>query len=91
MELAPQYIAKSGYSLYLNFNPDNQNPLSNNIRGVGIFASNKLVSSQVFVQSTSLYKDHIWASVKLQGPDSMLNGGIYYSLSCCIISTSVGD
>jgi len=30
-----------GYSLYLNFDPDNYSPLLSNIRGVGIFVSNK--------------------------------------------------
>ena len=78
----------SGYSLYLNFNPDNHNPLTNNIHGVEIFVSKKLASSQAFVQFTSLYKHHVWATVKLRGSDSFLIGGIYHSSSCCL-STSV--
>ena len=42
----------------------------------------------MFVQSTSLFKDHVWATVKLQGSDSLMIGGIYRSPSC-YLSTSV--
>ena len=44
-------FALPGYFLYTNFDPDNYSPLLTKIRGVGIFVSNKLNSSQVFMQS----------------------------------------
>jgi len=42
-------FALPGYTLYLNFDPDNYNPAISDIRGVGIFVSRKLQSNQVFL------------------------------------------
>ena len=47
-------FALPGYFLYTNFDPDNYSPLLSKIRGVGIFVSNNLNSSQVFMQTTTL-------------------------------------
>ena len=85
--ISSSLFALPGYSLYANFDPDNYSPLSTNIRGVGIFVSNKLESSQVFLQSTP-FMDHVSANIKLQGSDSLLIGGVYRSLSCHL-NTSV--
>jgi len=35
-------VAFPGYSLYVNFDPDNYAPVTSQIRGVGIFVSEKL-------------------------------------------------
>ena len=85
--ISSSLFALPGYSLYTNFDPDNYSPLSTNIRGVGIFVSNKLEFSQVFLQSTP-FMDHIWANIKFQGSNSLLICCVYRSPSCHL-NTSV--
>ena len=63
-------IALPGYHCYLNFDPNNYDPTSSNLRGVGIFVHNKFQTSQIFSNSSHL-EDHIWANIKLQGSDSL--------------------
>ena len=64
----------------INFDPNNYDPISSDIRGVGIYVHHKLQASQVLFNSPH-FKDHVWASVKLQGSDSLLVGCIYHSPS----------
>ena len=71
-------FALPGYFLYTNFDPDNYSTLLTKICGVGIFVSNKLNSSQVFMQSPT-FMDHLWVSINLCGSDTLLIGGVYRS------------
>ena len=78
--VALSLITLPGYHCYSNFDPNNYDPISFDIRGVGIYVHHKLQASQVFFNSPH-FKDHVWVSVKLQGSDSLLVGCIYRSLS----------
>ena len=73
-------ITLPGYYCYLNFDPNNYDPTSSNIHGVGIYVHHKLQASQVFFNSPHI-KDHVWASIRLQGSDLLLVGCIYRSPS----------
>jgi len=46
-------FALPGYTLYLNFDPDNYDPAISDICGVGNFVSRKLQSNQVFFNSSN--------------------------------------
>ena len=80
-------ITIPGYYTYLNFDPDNHNLFSTNIRGVGIFVKHKFQVSQVYFDAPHL-EDHVWAKIKLQGSDSLLVGCIYCSPSGSIDSST---
>ena len=73
-------ISIPGYYIYLNFDPDNFDSFSTNIRGVGIFVRHKFQVSQVYFDVPH-FEDHVWANIKLQGSDSLLTGCIYRSPS----------
>ena len=73
-------ITLPGYCCYLNFDPNNYDPTSSNIRGVGIYVHHKLQASQVFFNTPHI-EDHVWASIRLQGSDLLLVGCIYRSPS----------
>ena len=70
--------ALPGYSLYVNFDPDNYTPVTSQIRGVGIFVSEKLQANQVFFQSSD-FEHHVWVRIQLCGSDSLLIGCVYRS------------
>ena len=72
-------ITLPGYHNYLNFDPDNYNPTLTNIRGVGIFVHHKLQASQIYF-NTPHFEDHVWANIKLQGPDSLLRSWVHVSI-----------
>jgi len=56
-------ITLPGYYWYLNFDPNNYDPISSDIRGVAVYVHHKLQASQVFFN----INDHVWGSIKLQG------------------------
>ena len=62
--ISSSLFALSGYSLFLNFDPDNDDPAASDTRGVGIFVSIQLQATQVYF-NTSNFKDQVWASIKL--------------------------
>ena len=80
-------ISIPGYYTYLNFDPDNFDPFSTNIHGVGIFVQHKFQVSRVYFDAPH-FEDHVWANIKLQGSDSLLIGCIYRSPSSNIDSST---
>ena len=81
-EMLPNSIISSalfalpGYFLYLHFDPNNYNPVTSHIHGVGIFISKMLLAHQVFL-THPIYQ--ISARIQLHGSDSMLVGCIHHS------------
>ena len=69
-----------GYSLYLNFDSTADASTTLGIRGVGIFVSKRFLAVQVLFENSN-FKDHVWASINLQGHDKLLIGCIYRSPS----------
>ena len=67
-----------GYSLYLNFDSTADTSSIRGIQGVGIFVSKRISAVQVHFENSS-FKDHVWASINLQGHDRLLIGCIYCS------------
>ena len=65
----PALFTLPGYSSYLNFNADCVS--SNlNIRGVGLFASQKIKAPQVFFNNATDCNENVWVKIKMQGSDT---------------------
>jgi len=73
-------FALPGYSSYLNFDADCVS-YNLNIRGVGLFVSQKIKASQVSFNDVADCNEHVWVKIKMQSSDTLLVGCIYRSPS----------
>ena len=77
-EIPPTIWNINGYTQYLNFNTDDENPNLTDIRGTAIYIKREIITSEVKINESS-YKDHIWVETHLEGNEKILIGCIYRS------------
>jgi len=68
--LSAARLSLSGYQAYFNFDLHSHQSLEHRL-GVGIYVSNKLPASEVFLDSL-IFPEHVWVSINLRGHDSLL-------------------
>ena len=73
-------LALPGFSMFLNFDPDDQSSYTSGLRGVAIYVADELVASEVRFSDCDL-SDCISVSLRLRGYDSLFIGCIYRSPS----------
>ena len=82
-QLQPITLSKltlPGYFIHANFDPDQANLGSSQMRGICIYTSHHLKAVEVHFP-TAAFEEHLWISIDLCGSDRLLIGGIYCSPS----------
>ena len=77
-EIPPTIWNINGYTQYLNFNTDDENPNLTDIRGTAIYIKREIITSEVKINESS-YKDLLWVETHLEGNEKILIGCIYRS------------
>ena len=80
-------LALPGFSVFFNFDPDDQSSYSSGIRGVAIYVADKFAVSEVNFSDCNL-SDCICVSLRLRGHDSLLIGCLYRSPSSPLLPSS---
>ena len=78
--ISPATLSLPGFRMYLNFQPGNDNLGRSGSRGICIFASLRLQTTEVSFPGCH-FKEQLWIKIPLQGPDQLLIGCIYRSPS----------
>ena len=73
-------LSLPGYTMYLNFEPGQQNLGSSGHRGIGIFVNEKWRATKVSSPSPT-FEEHLLVSIPLKKQDQLLVGCIYRSPS----------
>ena len=81
LPISPALLAIPGYTLYCNFDLSSPNLGRSGIRGVCVYASNRLRVLEVTMPNTFKSVEHVWVQLSLTGSDCMIIGCVNRSPS----------